>query len=195
MGEEEKSRMPLFGLTDADVLSSEDFGRFEVIETKKGIIFKNYTGYRVFVTPYAVGTDGVAHEQSLYAWLRDLVAMKRMFAGHEDEPITEGAKETKGDLLEMAKITAEANCLYPMTVFTDREKATQCALTYIEWLTGQMEALKEAMASPAPEEDLKANAEFDAKVEAAETLRGMLQEEQQKKKRRYGRRKKEWPVA
>lgn len=193
--EEEKSRMPLFGLTDGDVLSSEDFGRFEVIETKKGVIFKNYTGYRVFVSPYAVGTDGKAHEQSLYTWLRDLLAMKRMFAGHEDEPVTEGSKETKGDLLEMAKITAEANCLYPMTAFIDRDKATQCALTYIGWLTEQMEALKGAMSQPVVEEDMKANAEFDAKVEAAESLQSMLQEEETKKKRSYGRKKKASSMA
>lgn len=58
-----------FIIEEKDVLERENFGSFEIVITKGYACFKNYTGFRVFTTPYAVGLDGVAHETSLYAWL------------------------------------------------------------------------------------------------------------------------------
>lgn len=167
-----------FIIQSKDVIEREHFGRFEVIKTKKGIMFKNYTGYHVWTTPYAVGTDGKAHETSLYSWLDELLQMKRAYTGHEDEPLTEGVEYKKGDVLQAMIITTEANLINPMVVFLDRDKATQNASEQIKWMNEMAKKLQETMDAPAPEEDLKADAEFNAKMEAQETINEMLKEEQ-----------------
>ena len=69
MAKKKKQQGFEFIIKESDVLERENFGSFEIVITKQGAIFKNYTGFRVFTTPYAVGLDGVAHETSLYAWL------------------------------------------------------------------------------------------------------------------------------
>ena len=74
-----------FIIKESDVLERENFGSFEIVVFKQGICFKNYTGYKVFTTPYAVGLDGVAHETSLYAWLRYMVDFKKSIKGKENE--------------------------------------------------------------------------------------------------------------
>ena len=66
-----------FIIKESDVLERENFGSFEIVITKGYACFKNYTGFQVFTTPYAVGLDGVAHETSLYAWLKYMVDFKK----------------------------------------------------------------------------------------------------------------------
>lgn len=168
----------LFVIRNSEITEQENFGSFEVIKTKRGIMFKNYNGYHVWTTPYAVGTDGKAHETSLYSWLNELLKLKKAFAGHEEEKIIEDSEATKGDLLESARIATEANLIRPMVVFIDRDYAYQEAKRYIDWMKEQMEALQKAAETPAPGEDEKANAEFNAKVDAYETMQQMIQEEE-----------------
>lgn len=168
----------LFVIRNSEITEQENFGSFEVIKTKRGIMFKNYNGYHVWTTPYAVGTDGKAHETSLYSWLDELLKLKKAFVGRENEKIIEGSEATKGDLLESARIATEANLVRPMVVFTDRDYAYEEAQRYIDWMKEQMEALQKAAETPAPEEDEKANAEFNAKVDAYETMHQMIQEEE-----------------
>lgn len=43
-----------FIIKKSDVLERENFGSFEIVITKGYACFKNYTGFRVFTTPYAV---------------------------------------------------------------------------------------------------------------------------------------------
>lgn len=170
MKENEKSPQGYeFILEEKDVLERVHFGRFEVVKTRRGMMFKTYTGYHVWVSPWTVGTDGKAHETSLYQWLDELLTMEKMFRGHEEETVGD-TETTKGDLLEMARITTEANLISPLTAFIDRDHAAQKAVEYMDWQKSMMKTLQEAAASPAPQEDLRADAEAEAAREAAETM-------------------------
>lgn len=162
-----------FIIKESDVLERENFGSFEIVVFKQGICFKNYTGYKVFTTPYAVGLDGVAHETSLYAWLRYMVDFKKSIKGKENEMFGETTSTNKEFLVGM-KVLTEANLIKPMTVFTDINDAQKEAENYMKWMEGQMKDLNKAMNTTPPEEDLKANAEFEQKAIIAEEAEEMF---------------------
>jgi len=166
----EKSKEYEFIIPTEDVVWREVFDRFEIVKTKRGMLFKTYTGYSVFVTRYAVGVDGEAHDTSLYGWLEEAVALHRMYRGHEDEPLSDGAAETKGDLLSAVRITTEANLLYPYTVFTDRDLAMRKAGEYMEWLGRKMKELDDSMSAPSQEEDMAENAKFEARFAVSDMV-------------------------
>lgn len=156
-----------FIIKESDVLERENFGSFEIIISKQGAIFKNYTGYRVFTTPYAVGLDGVAHETSLYAWLKYVVDFKKSIKGKENEMFGETGS-TNQEFLDGMKVLTEANLIKPQAVFTDINEAQKEAENYMKWLGGQMKDLEEVINTAPQEEDLKANAEFEQKAIMAE---------------------------
>lgn len=162
-----------FIIKESDVLERENFGSFEIVVFKQGICFKNYTGYKVFTTPYAVGLDGVAHETSLYAWLRYMVDFKKSIKGKENEMFGETTSTNK-EFLDGMKVLTEANLIKPMTVFTDINDAQKEAENYMKWMEGQMKDLNKAMNTTSPEEDLKANAEFEQKAIIAEEAEEMF---------------------
>ncbi|KAB5483191.1 hypothetical protein [Phocaeicola vulgatus] len=162
-----------FIIKESDVLERENFGSFEIVVFKQGICFKNYTGYKVFTTPYAVGLDGVAHETSLYAWLRYMVDFKKSIKGKENEMFGETTSTNK-EFLDGMKVLTEANLIKPMTVFTDINDAQKEAENYMKWMEGQMKDLNKAMNTTPPEEDLKANAEFEQKAIIAEEAEEMF---------------------
>lgn len=156
-----------FIIKESDVLERENFGSFEIVISKQGAIFKNYTGYRVFTTPYAVGLDGVAHETSLYAWLKYVVDFKKSIKGKENEMFGETGS-TNQEFLDGMKVLTEANLIKPQAVFTDINEAQKEAENYMKWLGGQMKDLEEVINTAPQEEDLKANAEFEQKAIMAE---------------------------
>ena len=162
-----------FIIKESDVLERENFGSFEIVVFKQGICFKNYTGYKVFTTPYSVGLDGVAHETSLYAWLRYMVDFKKSIKGKENEMFGETTSTNK-EFLDGMKVLTEANLIKPMTVFTDINDAQKEAENYMKWMEGQMKDLNKAMNTTPPEEDLKANAEFEQKAIIAEEAEEMF---------------------
>ena len=162
-----------FIIKESDVLERENFCSFEIVVFKQGICFKNYTGYKVFTTPYAVGLDGVAHETSLYAWLRYMVDFKKSIKGKENEMFGETTSTNK-EFLDGMKVLTEANLIKPMTVFTDINDAQKEAENYMKWMEGQMKDLNKAMNTTPPEEDLKANAEFEQKAIIAEEAEEMF---------------------
>lgn len=162
-----------FIIKESDVLERENFGSFEIVVFKQGICFKDYTGYKVFTTPYAVGLDGVAHETSLYAWLRYMVDFKKSIKGKENEMFGETTSTNK-EFLDGMKVLTEANLIKPMTVFTDINDAQKEAENYMKWMEGQMKDLNKAMNTTPPEEDLKANAEFEQKAIMAEEAEEMF---------------------
>jgi hypothetical protein len=162
-----------FIIEEKDVLARENFGSFEIMVCKTGCIFKNYTGYRVFTTPYAVGVDGVAHETSLYAWLKYMVDFKKSIKGKENEMFEETTSTNK-EFLDGMKVLTETNLVKPMTVFTDINEAQKEAENYMKWMEGQMKDLNKAMNTTPPEEDLKANAEFEQKAIMAEEAKEMF---------------------
>ena len=159
-----------FVVKESDVLERENFGSFEIVLTKSGIIFKNYTGYRVFTTPYTTGLDGVAHQTSLYSWLKYVLDMKKSTKGKENE-LFEGTDVTIKDFMDGLKTITESNLVKPQVVFTDFDEAVRESNHFIEWIDSQTEELKRAMGSTPPEEDLKANAELESRVAMAETLK------------------------
>lgn len=162
-----------FIIEEKDVLARENFGSFEIMVCKTGCIFKNYTGYRVFTTPYAVGVDGVAHETSLYAWLKYMVDFKKSIKGKENEMFGETTSTNK-EFLDGMKVLTETNLVKPMTVFTDMNEALKEAENHMKWVEGQMKDLNKAMNTTPPEEDLKANAEFEQKAVMAEEAKEMF---------------------
>ena len=170
-----------FIIEEKDVLERENFGSFEIVITKGYAWFKNYTGFRAFTTPYAVGLDGVAHETSLYAWLKYMVDFKKSIKDKENEMFGETTSTNK-EFLDGMKVLTEANLIKPMAVFTDINEAQKEAENYIKWMEGQMKDLNKAMNTTPPEEDLKANAEFEQKVimaeEAKEVLDGSVETEE-----------------
>ena len=162
-----------FIIEEKDVLERENFGSFEIVITKGYACFKNYRGLRVFTTPYAVGLDGVAHETSLYAWLKYMVDFKKSIKGKENEMFGETTSTNK-EFLDGMKVLTEANLIKPMTVFTDINDAQKEAENYMKWMEGQMKDLNKAMNTTPPEEDLKANAEFEQKAIIAEEAEEMF---------------------
>lgn len=165
-----------FSVTDADIVERAAFGRFEVIKAKHGIMYKNYTGYHVWTTPYVVDENGRAQEKSLYAWLDNLLQFKANASGREGEYYDWGIPEdarpggdnslppavTYGDMLDTMSLMTEANIEHPTTVFTDENYAAQFAIKRMAWMREQMERLQEAMKTPVKEEtedDIKRNFE------------------------------------
>lgn len=170
-----------FIIKESDVLERENFGSFEIVIAKQGAIFKNYTGFHVFTTPYAVGLDGVAQETSLYAWLKYMVDFKKSIVGKENKMFGETGS-TNMDFLEGMKVVTEANLIKPMAVFTDIDEAQKEAENYLKWMEQQMKDLDKAMNTTPPEEELKANAEFEQKAimaeEAKEVFDGSVETEE-----------------
>lgn len=162
-----------FIIKESDVLEREHFGSFEIVISKQGATFKNYTGYKVFTTPYAVGLDGVAHETSLYNWLKYMVDFKKSIKGKENEPFGETGTSNQ-DLLDGLKIVTESNLVKPQVVFTDFDEASREADHFMEWIGLQTKNLEEAMSTTPPEEDLRANAEFEHEAIMREEVKEVL---------------------
>lgn len=176
MAKKEVNKSFEFIIEEKDVLERENFGSFEIVLTKQGAIFRNYTGYRVFTTPYAVGVDGVAHETSLYAWLKYMVEFKKSIKGKENDKFAD-TDVSNQEMLDGLKITTEANLIKPQVVFTDIKEAQREAMHYQEWLTKQMQDLQEAMAKTPQEEDVKANAEFEQNAILSEEAKEVWSDE------------------
>lgn len=152
-----------FKITSGEVTERVHFGAFELIKTKRGIMFKTYTGFHVWTTPYAMGLDGKAHPKSLYAWLDNLIEAKKTYEGHEKEPFGDSG-HTKGDILESMVVLTETNMIAPLTAFINEDRATKLALEYIEWLKKQQEKLAEAMSAPVEDEDMEKDFEQGEKA-------------------------------
>lgn len=147
-----------FCIKNADILKRVHFGSFEVIKTAKGIMFKNYAGYHVFTTPYAVGGGGEPRHTSLYAWLDELIETHEAAQGHFDDPFGDAVRDDGTpilvrDIYDQAKIITETNLTRPMTVFLDINSAIDEANKYIKWLHDMQEKLAEAMQSTVASED------------------------------------------
>lgn len=177
----------VFSLPDEEIAERMSFGRFEVIKSKRGMMYKNYTGYHVWTTPYAVGVDGTAHEGSLYMWLSNLMDFATKCEGRKNEvydmsekssDMSEGEESpvayTYGDMLDSMVIMTEAVMTHPMTAFTDLDKCQEFSTEYIKWLGEQQELLAKTMSSDAPEEDLKKEFEEGERAKIMDTAAGLL---------------------
>lgn len=153
-----------FCIREKDVLRRANFGSFEIIKAKSGMMFKTYTGFHVWTTPYAVGLDGKARPKNLYAWLDNLLNFSDEVAGHEKENFGDSGL-TIGDIFDAMKTLTEANLIAPVTAFVDEGRAQEKAMEYMSWLYDMQTALGKTMSEQPPEDDAMANAEADAKRE------------------------------
>ena len=166
-----------FHIDEGDVIDVSNFGSFDVIRTKRGILFRTYGGYHVWTTPYTVDFNGNTMYNSLYAWLENLVEASKAFKGHEDEHIEEDKNVTKGEILEDLKVITVANLLMPTTVFLDENKAAEAANSYLEWLDTMQSKLISAMNGKITEDiDEAEYAKERTKAEVSDTLNEMIQE-------------------
>lgn len=173
MKEEVKNDI-VFKIEEADVVTRENFGPFEIIITKMGALFKTYTGYHVWATKYALGVDGKAGEMTLFSWLDALVRMKKEVSGHEEEPYNEGSDVSKGDMLNALKIVTEANLTAPMTIFAEEERAIKAAQSHIDWLNGYMVKLESEIKKKAEETDHKKEFEILESANIAEEVNSLI---------------------
>lgn len=158
-----------FIIEEKDVLERVHFGSFEIVKTRRGIMYKNYAGFHVWTEPYVAREDGGVKETSLYEWLDNAIAHKKLATGHEGDPYGDGGV-TRGEVLDTVRMLTEANVTYPMTAFVDLDRATEFATRHMRWLKEMQEKLREAMAATPPKENGYADAVDKAGVDAAETL-------------------------
>lgn len=156
-----------FSISAEDVLRRVDFGTFEVILTKRGAMFKTYTGYHIWCTPYVSDTKGTSAYKNLYSYLVNLVAQKDECDAKGEELVrytdTEELSDiTYNDYLALQKNIAEVNLLKPLTVFVDHEYAYREAKEYYRWLTEAMETLASSS------EEYKASEEDNERIEQEE---------------------------
>ena len=163
-----------FDILPSDVIQRENFGGFELIKTKKGIMFKNYTGYHVWISKYSqatVGINGEAHEFCLYLAMNELFVLKELA---EKDPNGIVYKELTNEQLFNSKvIVLQSNILRPLVVFSDESESLKSANEYLSWMDSKQKDLAESM-SNLKEEDEKANAEFKAKQENMEVVKTLL---------------------
>lgn len=158
-----------FIIEEKDVLKRADFGAYYVVLCKQGALFSTYTGYKVFTTQYAVGSNGKVCDTSLYTWLRELVEFKENITGKENNIFVDNI--TNADMLEGMVMTTVANIMKPMAVFTDYNEAQKEAMRYLDWLETSAKDLQTAESTTPPEEDYKENAKHNAEILATETLK------------------------
>lgn len=164
-----------FHINENEVIDRTDFGSFEVVRTKRGIMFRTYTGYHIWTSPYAVGVDGTPHYNSLYSWLDNLVEMSKAYSGHENEIFDKDIPDvTTGDILESQKIMTVANLTMPLTIFVDPDKAADAANSYMKWLDDMQKKFLSTMSGGIPDDIDEAEYAIErTKAEVADTLESM----------------------
>lgn len=131
-----------FAVRAEDVRERRSFGRFEVVMTKDGAMYKNWTGYHIWVSRYAVLPDGRMAEKGLYQWLDALVSLARQVE----------IEEKGQSLLDCMAVMTEANLSYPMTAFMDEDRAVKFSIDYMNWLIAKYKELEDASAEVSPED-------------------------------------------
>jgi hypothetical protein len=129
---------------------------FRITLTNKGVIYHEYGGYSVFVTP---------NNEALYNVLVDLVENKEKYAKLEGEEA-----ENFSALLTIIAY----NLSLPRISFMDREFPQEIAIRTMEFLRKMYEGL---MSEELREETPKEDAEFKDATMAAEELKESLDDE------------------
>ena len=163
-----------FDIIASDVIQRENFGGFELVKTKRGIMFKNYTGYHIWISKYSsssVGINGKAHEFCLYLAMDELFELKKKAEKEPNGIIVDGV--TNETFYNSKAIVLQSNLLRPLVVFTDEMESLKSAKEYLAWMDKKQKELAASMAN-LKEEDEKANAEFKAKQENMEVVKTLL---------------------
>lgn len=164
-----------FHVTEADVEDYADFGAFEILKFKKGMMYRDYTGYHIWVEPYVVGPHGKASKTTLYQWLETAMANRNNLKDAPEKPFADDF--TCGELLDYEKIITEATLEWPKMAFVDINMAGLFAHLYIKWLDAYQKKLALAMSEAAPD-DYAMEVEEKARLEYAEQSEKFLTEMQ-----------------
>lgn len=171
-----------FAIKNEDIIERKAFGSFEVIKTDKGIMFKSYTNYHVWTSPYAVDKEGKAVYNSLYRWLDNLLKSKN--AVEEGKKLNIGGVSDE-DILDFETILTESILLHPLTAFVDVDRASQFALDYMEWLKNKQNELSASMENLTEEssDDVeKFTAEETERIDREEELKEVVENLNDKEK-------------
>lgn len=143
-----------FGKMTGDSFSGETF---EIIKTTRGIVYKTFGGYSIFVTPNNV---------ALYQTLDDLIVNKDEFSNLV-------GKDKSDFELSLSAIAYVLNV--PLITFTDAAFTFEMAQKVIEFLNNKYE---EALNAPLQEETFEENQMFEDAVKGLETIKETLKEEE-----------------
>lgn len=170
----------LDGIDEDKLVDAADFDSFVVLILKDGAIFRNSMGFEVRCKAWCYDqTAAQSRSTSLDSWLCNLVELKKSSVGREDEEYPETGT-TYGELVESLSFMTVTNMLYPLTAFTDVDKASEYANRRMEWLIEKTKELDAAMSADVKEEsadDLRKNFEDGARASFAEDVQKMLAEE------------------
>ena len=170
----------LDGIDEDKLVDAADFDSFVVLILKDGAIFRNSMGFEVRCKAWCYDpTAPQSRITSLYSWLCNLVELKKNSVGREDEEFPETGT-TYGELVESLSFMTVTNMLYPLTAFTDVDKASEYANRRFEWLVEKTKELDAAMSADVKEEsadDLRNDFEDGARASFAEDVRKMLADE------------------
>lgn len=170
-----------FEVKRKDITYVADFGRFEVVVCKGGVIFRTHLGFMLWCTPWVVAMDGSSGRSSLYEWLTNLAAMKKECEGKETLPYPgmDDSSITYADMLDSMVMITESNLTHPTVAFVDLDEASRFAKQYINWLISKTKELDAAMSAPVAdesEEDLRRNFEHGQAAVMAEVAAAALKE-------------------
>lgn len=137
-------------------ISSFKGGTFEMVKTTRGVLYHEYGGYNIFVTP---------QNTSLYETLIDYIDSKAKYTKLEGE---------EKEIFEVNS-TAMAYCLsVPKFCFSDAEFTYKIAKDVVEYLTTMYDKL---MNEPLQEETITEDEEFKATMLEVENFREMIKQE------------------
>jgi hypothetical protein len=159
------------GINRKDVESVTDFGHFFIVILKDCAIFHTHIGFEArFKRWGGVDMEGHALTTTTFAWLENLVAMKKEVKGKENDIFPE-TDVTYQDMLDSMVIITEANITHPITAFTDADDAAKFAkekFDYIGRMQKELETVMNTPVSEETEEDLKKNFEHGQQAILAE---------------------------
>lgn len=159
------------GINEKDVESVTDFGHFFIVILKDCAIFHTHIGFEArFKRWCGVDMEGNALTTTTFAWLENLVAMKKEVKGKENDIFPE-TDVTYQVMLDSMVIITEANITHPITAFTDADDAAKFAkekLDYLGRMQKELETVMNTTVSEETEEDLKKNFEHGQQAILAE---------------------------
>lgn len=170
------------GIDEKKVVSVTDFGSFFIVLLKDGAIYHTHIGYEVRCKRWIMDVNNERKEGLLYNWLSNLVEMKKMIKGKENELFPE-TDQTNQNMLDFTVLCTEANMLHPVSAFADANVAAKFAQERLAYLQEQTKKLEDAMVTPMKEEtaeELAKNFEDGQRAVMAEQAAEVLNQEQNK---------------
>lgn len=148
------------GISEKDVKDIADFGKFILVKTNTGIIYRTHIGLEIRVGAWISDANGEPAHTTLYQWLDNLIDMRRETEKHKGEEFPHTGV-TYDDLLDGESwMTWLMLTEYIMSSFSDIDTLAEASKRVSERLEARIKALEEAMTkipSEETEEDEKAN--------------------------------------